>query len=236
METMLRLGPLGLPDLVGVLTCLACWLFSGWLIEHPPKGMPSVSTLMQAYRHAWMRQFITRQPRIFDATIIDNLRQGTAFFASTSMLAVGGGFAMLGNPSALLGLARDLTLESDQIAVQVRILLVIAFLSNALLKFIWAHRLFGYCAILMAAVPNDPADPSTQHCAYQAAEINVTAARSFNRGLHSIYFALGALAWQLGPVALVFATLATTALMLRREFASHSRSVMLARPQETGER
>jgi uncharacterized membrane protein len=34
--------------------------------------------------------------------------------------------------------------------------LVVAFLANALLKFIWAHRLFGYCSILMAAVPNDP--------------------------------------------------------------------------------
>ena len=63
-------------------TLVAAWLLSGWLIENPPASRPSVSHLMQEYRRDWMRTFVTRQPRIFDATLIDSLRQGTAFFAS----------------------------------------------------------------------------------------------------------------------------------------------------------
>ena len=227
MNTLIRIGPFGLPDATALAIMLAAWLIIGWFIEHPPKGRPSVSLLMQDYRREWMRQFLTRQPRIFDATMIDNLRQGTAFFASASMIAIGGGIALIGNPAMVLGLARDLTLPADATGLQVRVLLVIAFLSNALLKFIWAHRLFGYCAIIMAAVPNDPEDPRAPHRAGQAAEINITAAKSFNRGLRSIYFALGSLGWLLGPYALIVAALLTASVLIRREFASASRLIML---------
>jgi uncharacterized membrane protein len=182
---------------------------------------------MQRYRHDWMRQFVTRQPRIFDATMIDNLRQSTAFFASASMIAIGGGVALIGNPGAVVGLARDLTLPTEPSGLQLRGLLVVGLLANALLKFIWAHRLFGYCAILMAAVPNDPADPMAPHRAGQAAEINITAAKSFNRGLRSIYFALGSLAWLLGPLPLCAAAVLTGSVLIRREFASASREIIL---------
>jgi uncharacterized membrane protein len=98
-----------------------------------------------------------------------------------------------------------------------------------LLKFIWAHRLFGYCAILMAAVPNDPAHPEARHRAAQAADINITAAKSFNRGLRSIYFALGALGWLAGPLGLTVGTVVISLTLLRRDFASTSRQVMLRR-------
>jgi uncharacterized membrane protein len=97
------------------------------------------------------------------------------------------------------------------------------------LKFVWSNRLFGYCSVMMAAVPNDPEDPLAYHRAGQAAEINITAAKSFNRGLRSIYFALAALGWLLGPLALALATIATTMVLMRRDFASHSRAVMLQR-------
>jgi uncharacterized membrane protein len=227
METLIRLSPFGLPDAAALGVVLAVWLLIGWFIEHPPRNRASVSLLMQEYRREWMRQFVTRQPRIFDATMIDNLRQGTAFFASASMIAIGGGIALIGNPAVVMGLARDLTLPTDATGMQLRVLLVVAFLSNALLKFIWAHRLFGYCAILMAAVPNDPADPLASHRAGQAAEINITAAKSFNRGLRSIYFALGSLAWLLGPLALCAAAVLTGSVLIRREFASASREIIL---------
>lgn len=214
-------------DMTALALTLALWLGIGWLIEHPPKRWPSVTQLMQGYRHEWMREFVTRNPRVFDGTIIDSLRQGTAFFASAAMIAVGGGLAMIGNPAMLMGLAADLPLAGDVAQIRLRFLLVLLFLVNALLKFIWANRLFGYCAIMMAAVPNDPAHPNAMARAGQAADLNITAAKSFNRGLHSIYFALGSVAWLLGPWALMAAAGVTAGVLLRRDFASVSRQVML---------
>ena len=219
-------------DLIALGTTVTVWLGIGLLIEHPPRRWPSVSAIMRSYRHEWMQQFITRSPRVFDGTIIDSLRQGTAFFASASMIAVGGGLALVGNPALLMGLTADLPLpnsleSADVVQMRMRGLLVIGFLVNALLKFVWANRLFGYCAILMAAVPNDAADPIAALRASQAADLNITAAKSFNSGLRSIYFALGSLAWVLGPMALMASVAVVAAVLLRRDFASASRRIML---------
>jgi uncharacterized membrane protein len=224
---------LPLPDLIALGLLLLCWLVSGWLTEHPPKARPSVSRLMEDYRREWMRTFVTRVPRIFDATVIESLRQGTAFFASASLIAIGGGVALIGNAAAVQRLAADLPLAGIAAVngpdIAVRMLPTVALLANALLKFVWANRLFGYCSVLMSAVPNEPTDPLAYHRAGQAAEINITAAKSFNRGLRAIYFAMAGLGWLLGPWGLIASTLAATAVLLRREFASTSRRVILQR-------
>jgi uncharacterized membrane protein len=225
----MNLAAIPLIDLIGLGFLILAWLIAGWVSEHPPGSTPSVSTLMEEYRRDWMKTFVTRQPRIFDATLIDSLRQGTAFFASACMIAIGGGIAVIGNAAAVQRLTDELPLSGTGPEVALKMLPVIGFLANALLKFVWAHRLFGYCSILMAAVPNDPADPLAFHRAGQAAEINITAAKSFNRGLRSIYYALAALGWLLGPWGLLLSTVLATGILLRREFASASRKVILNR-------
>ncbi|MBL9064260.1 DUF599 domain-containing protein [Tabrizicola sp.] len=224
----MNLGTIPPLDLAVLGLLLLFWLGSGWFSENPPATRPSVSWLMEEYRRDWMKTFVTRQPRIFDATLIDSLRQGTAFFASACMIAIGGGVAVIGNAAAVERLADELPITGGP-DVAVKMLPVIVFLANALLKFVWAHRLFGYCSILMAAVPNDPGDPQAFHRAGQAAEINITAAKSFNRGLRSIYYALAALGWLLGPWGLLAGTVLATGILIRREFASHSRAVILMR-------
>jgi uncharacterized membrane protein len=230
---MMNLASLPALDLILLGVLVLCWLLSGWISEHPPTSAPSVSNLMEEYRRDWMKTFVTRQPRIFDATLIDSLRQGTAFFASACMIAIGGGVAVIGNAAAVQRLADELPLAGGGPEVGLKMLPVIGFLANALLKFVWAHRLFGYCSILMAAVPNNPEDPLAFYRAGQAAEINITAARSFNRGLRSIYFALAALGWLLGPWVLGGATILATGILIRREFRSHSRAVLLRSPGDT---
>jgi uncharacterized membrane protein len=227
MDLPFSLGPLDVTNLAAVAFLVIAWAGTGWLIEHSPARWPSVSVLMADFRRGWMVQMVTRQPRIFDASIIESLRQGTAFFASTCMIAIGGGVAMIGNSDRVRGLTGDLTQIAGEVPVEVKIILVLVFLANALLKFVWSNRLFGYCSILMAAVPNDPLDPRAYPLAAQAAAINITAARSFNRGLRAIYFALAALAWILGPWALLMGTVIAALVMLRREFASTSRRIIL---------
>ncbi len=227
---MFQIGPIPLPDLLAFAGLLLAYLAIGAAIEHPPRSHPSVSWLMGDYRRAWMQHFVAREARIFDASIIDSLRQGTAFFASACMIAIGGGLALVGNTGPILDLARQLSAApvSPELE-QLRAVMVVLFLTNAVLKFVWAHRLFGYCQIVMAATPNDQTDPLALHRAAQAAEINISAAKGFNRGLRSVYFALGALGWLLGPVVLALCILVTVALLLRREFSSHSRVVLLDR-------
>lgn len=214
-------------DLVALCVLVTAWLGLGWLVEHPPARRPSVARMMAGLRRDWMRAFVTRQPRIFDATVLEGLRQSTAFFASATMIALGGGVALLGDAERLAGFAADFTVQASRTLLELKLMLVLLLVANAFLKFVWANRLFGYCAILMASVPNDPDDPACYPRAAQAAEVNITAARSFNRGLQSVYFAMAALAWLVGPAALVLAAILTGGVIVRREFASESRKVIL---------
>ena len=221
-------------DYAALAILLLGWIGIGWRIETPPAGRPSVSGLMAGFRRDWMRQMVMRDPRIFDAQVIANLRQGTAFFASATMIALGGGLALIGNPEEVVGLASELTLEdAPRIVWEIKLLVTLLLLASAFLKFVWAHRLFGYCSVLMAAVPNDPQAPLALPRAGQAGEINITAARSFNRGLRTIYFSLASAAWLLGPEALIAAVLLTVAMLYRREFSSQSRQVLLGVPPDT---
>ena len=215
-------------DLAAVLALFAAWWGIGWMTERPPAGKPSVSVLMTRFRREWMLHFLTREPRIFDGNILASLREGTAFFASACMIATGGILALIGNTDPLRGLAREFDLDRGlTILWEVKLLVTMFFVVNAFLKFVWAHRLFGYCAIMMAAVPNDPADPAARDRAMQAADLNITAARSFNAGLRSVYFALGSLTWLAGPWALLAGVAVVLFVTWRREFASTSRQVIL---------
>ncbi|MEM6889700.1 MAG: DUF599 domain-containing protein [Pseudomonadota bacterium] len=222
-----RFSHFTLLDAAAVLFLFFCWLGIGWRIEHSSAREPSTSLLIAGYRREWMQQMITRQPRIFDAQILSTLRQGTAFFASTCVIAIGGALALIGNTEQLAGVAADIQRAAHPRTVwEIKLMVLALFLVNGFLKFVWANRLFGYCAVLMAAVPNDPAHKDALPRADQAAEINITAARHFNRGLRALYFALAAAAWLAGPIALGMAALITVVVIWRREFASHSRKVL----------
>lgn len=215
-------------DAAALTAILSGWLLIGWITENPPAARPSTATLMARYRREWMAVMVDRSPRLFDAQALATLRQGTSFFASASMIATGGALALIGNADRLQGLALDLTLGDDpRILWEIKLLLAVFFLANAFLKFVWSHRLFGYCLVLMASVPNDASDPRALPRAAQAAEVNITATRAYNRGLRAIYFAMAALAWMLGPLALMAATALTLGMLWRREFASQSRAVLL---------
>jgi uncharacterized membrane protein len=226
LDRLALFGPL---DVAGLVLLFLGWIVIGWRIEAKGTWRPSVSILMAEYRREWMQMMVTRQTRMFDAQVLSTLRQGASFFASATMIAIGGGLALIGNAERLQGLASDLTLNEEPLFVwEVKLLVTLLFLANAFLKFVWAHRLFGYCAILMAAVPNEAEDPRAVPRAAKAAELNITAARSFNRGLRSVYFALGSAAWFLGAAPLIAATVITLGVLWRREFASQSRAVMIA--------
>lgn len=227
MELAIVLSMLTVTDGIALILIIAAWLVIGWWIEHPGASRPSVTVQMAEYRREWMKEFLAREVRIFDAQIVASLRQGTTWFASTCLISIGGVLAIVGNTGVLEGVAAGLTQqETPELLWQIKLLLVVLFLTNGFLKFVWANRLFGYCAVMMAAVPNTAADPRAEVRARQAAELNIRAAWNFNRGLRSMYFSLGAMAWLIGAYALIAATCAVVWLLWVREFASLSRTII----------
>lgn len=228
MIWMDRLNLFSTWDYVAIAFLIVAWWGMTWAIEKSPKARPSMSNLMANYRREWMQQFILRQPRIYDAQILGGLRQATAFFGSATLLAIGGALALIGNTDQVSGVVTDISLsEAPRFVWEVKIILILIIVTNAFLKFVWSNRLFGYCSIVMSALPVDPNDPLCALRGEQAAEINISAARAFNRGLRSVYFGLAACAWLAGAFALLLATLLTVFVIYRREFASLSRAALM---------
>lgn len=221
-------------DAIAVAVFFATWLWLGWRIGHPSAARPSVTVLMSAYRLQWMKVMVTRQPRIFDAQIVMSLRQSTSFFASACLLAMGGLLAMIGNVDLLGGIALRLTsLEASAAVLQTKLLLSLFMLGNAFLKFVWSNRVFGYCSVVMGAVPDDPDNPQAMPLALKAGKLNGRAAMNFNAGLRSMYFALCALAWLGGALVLLVGVLVTAWVVWSREFSSASREIILGRDGDT---
>nr|WP_246849496.1 DUF599 domain-containing protein [Rubellimicrobium arenae] len=217
-------------DVLALLLLVAAWGAMGWVTEHPPPGRPSVTVLMSQVRREWMREFLTRDNRIFDAQIMASLRQGTSFFASTAILAVGGVLALIGNVAPLAGLAEEIGREeTTALQWQMRLLPCALLLTHAFLKFVWSNRVFGYCSVMMAAIPTDPGDPRSAPRASRAAELNIRAAYNFNRGLRSMYYSLASLGWLAGPGVLAVAVAVVTAMLIGREFASVPHDILAER-------
>ena len=230
MEHLSAIDQIPLIDLIAVLFMLGSWVLIGWRIEHPSAKRNSVTMLMSQFHRDWAAVFVHRDPRIFDSQVLGILRQGTAFFASTSILVLGGLIALMGNIDPLRGVAEQVgAMESSVLIWQIKFALVTFFVTNAFLKFVWAHRVFGYGTVLMAAVPNDPDDPQALPRAEQAAALNIRAVINFNRGLRALYFALGALGWLIGGVALMVTTLVVLWVLWSREFASLPRAILLGK-------
>lgn len=215
-------------DALSVAALMLAWLGSTLLIERKGAKTPSTHMLMETYRERWMVQMVTRTPRIFDSAVLGIMRQGATFFASSCMIAIGGCVALLGGADQLTMFASDLanTTVAPKVVWEVKILLLMALLANGFLKFVWSVRLFGYCAIVMASTPNDATDDTAYPTAAKAAEIANHAARSFNRGMRSVYFTIAALTWLIGALPLLLATLVTLILIYRREFSSRTRHAL----------
>lgn len=212
-------------DLAAVALMLTAWLCVEIALRPGGWGARSTGEIMGRYRALWFREAVTRENRIVDATLLTGLRAAIAFYISAVLIAIGGAVALIGRADEVQLVATDLAgeLSRPRAAWIVKILFVISALVLSLLQFLWSHRVFGYCVVLLGAIPNDPASAESRRIAEMGARLNVLASRNFNQGLRSAYFALTALAWMIGPEALIAATLLTTWILMRREFLSDTR-------------
>ncbi|WP_420337292.1 DUF599 domain-containing protein [Roseibium sp.] len=211
---------------------LVAWLGFNLLIDLGPLRKKTLSYAMETQRRNWMLTMATREVRIMDTAILSGLQQGTAFFASTALLAIGGSFALLDATDRILQVAGDLSIPvSDSRALwEIKVLGLMLIFAYSFFKFGWAYRLFNYASIVMGAVPErSQGDPDAiREIAGKAGELNVLAGRHFNRGQRALFFAIGFLGWFAGPIAFAILTVAVFLVLLRRQFSSKARATVMS--------
>lgn len=221
-----------LADAVALALFLTFWLAYNWITDKSPYARHGLSVRMNRERENWMRVMLGRDLRMIDTAIMAGLQQGTAFFASTCIFAIGGCFALLGSADLIAQIGADLSTYGslDRALVEIKLLGLVVIFAYAFFKFGWSYRLFNYCSILIGAIPM-PAEAErhserAEEALTKAVRLNQLAGRNFNAGLRAIFFSLAYLGWFLGPYALVLTTLLVIAVVGYRQFFSQARDAL----------
>src|SRR3569832_1339025 len=82
-------------DLVALCWFLGAWIAYSATLSLTERRRRGLKTKMNRYRDIWMLQMLRRETRMVDAQIVAALQNGTAFFASTSLIAIGGTLTLL---------------------------------------------------------------------------------------------------------------------------------------------
>jgi uncharacterized membrane protein len=219
-----------LVDIIAVGFFVLEWTTYAITLEHTAYGRDSLSARMNAYREVWIRRLLDRENRIVDTHIMSSLQNGTAWFASTTLIAIGGALALLRATNEVMPMLQNLPIgfSTSPTLWEIKCFGLILIFVYAFFKFAWAYRLFNYVAILIGAMP-----PASQHDTPQAAahvmrttRMFQAAGRQFNRGQRAFFFALGYLGWFVSPWLLIATTAAVVIVTWRRQFKSNAWKAM----------
>jgi uncharacterized membrane protein len=221
-------------DYLAVGFFIAAWFGYHLILEKTARSSRGLNWLMNAYRHKWMEQMVVRENRIVDSQLTAALQNGTAFFASTSLVALGGVLTLLRADAAMLTAFSDLPLGTAMTRElwEIKVLGLAVIFIYAFFKFAWSYRLFNYVVILVGSVPvlTPHNMEEARAAAHQVGALNVVAGRHFNRGQRAFFFALAYLGWFVSGYVFFFSTMAVFLVMLRRQFASDARATLLEHP------
>lgn len=217
-------------DLIALFWFLAAWIGYSVVIEMTPRGKAGLNGLMHRYRALWMERMLARDMRMMDGQVIASLQNGTAFFASSSLIALGGAVTLFHSTEDMLAIVAALPFGAvvTHLQWEVKVVGLMIILIYAFFKFAWSYRLYNYVAIMLGAAPpsSEQDTPEAKAFAETTAVIITDAGRHFNRGQRAFFFALGYLGWFLGPLPLIVTTAAIVIVMWRRQFASESRQAV----------
>lgn len=217
-------------DMVALIVFVGAWIGYAVALEWSPHGKRGLNAIMNGYREVWMRQMLAREARIVDAQLLGALHNGTAFFASTSLIAIGGALTLLRSTDDVLAVIAALPfgIQTTRVQWEAKTLGLAVILIYAFFKFAWSYRLFNYVAIMVGATPHgaERDKPDAQAHAKRTALLFEAAGRHFNRGQRAFFFALGYLGWFLGPWFLIATTAAVWTVMWRRQFRSDARGAV----------
>jgi uncharacterized membrane protein len=227
---MLSFSPL---DLASLAWFVAAWTTYALALDRTDYGQTSLNVLLNGYREQWMRRMIARDMRMLDGQVMASLQNGTAFFASSALIAIGGSVTLLHSNAEILTLIGGLPfgvaptrLQWEAKTMGLAVILVYAFF-----KFAWSYRLFNYVAIMLGAAPpaSEKDTPAAEDFVIRTAAVCADAGRQFNHGQRAFFFALGYLGWFVGPLPFIGTTAAVVVVMWRRQFDSASRHAIVDR-------
>lgn len=229
--TVMRLLPWH--DWVSVGIFFGSWTGYAWFARSLAHRRPSILASTNRIRREWMRQTTFREVRLIDGVVMQSLSTSPSFFASTTILIIGGLLAVLGSNAANQLVSEiPFAVRTTALVFDLKIVLLLAIFVYAFFRFTWSMRQYTFGALLIASAPEAQqfADhaASRDEFADRAGRVVGLAAETFNDGLRTYYFAFAAVSWFVSPLLFVVATLGVVYILYQREFHSEVLAVLNA--------
>jgi len=218
-----------------VLLPWADWLalalfFAGWLgyaswAKNRAQRRPSILVTTNQWRRRWMLQVTFRDNRMVDSAVVQSLSASPSFFASTSILIIGGLLAAMGATEKASELVQEIPFaaRTSMLVFDLKLALLAAIFVHAFFRFTWSIRQYSFGAIIVGAAPEARlfvSDAQREAFADHAGRVMGLAAETFNDGLRAYYLSFAAVAWFFSSWAFIAGTVAVLWVLYRREFHS----------------
>lgn len=205
------------------------WFFALWWGYAAFTRHTKRVTLLQTtnrYRRYWMEQSTARDPRVLDGIIVQGLSSSPSFFASTTIIIIGGLLALLGATDKASEFVREIpfAVRTSVLVFDLKVLLLVGIFVYAFFRFTWSMRQYTFAALVIGSMP-DPDDFAAgkfdrKHFADRAGKLLGMAAETFNDGVRAYYMSFAATAWFFSSLVFALATAAVVFILYAREFRS----------------
>jgi uncharacterized membrane protein len=182
-------------------------------------------------RREWMLQVTHREVRVVDGVVLQNMSSSPSFFASTTILIIGGLLAVMGSSSASQVVNEiPFAVRTSSLVFDMKVGLMLAIFVYAFFRFTWSMRQYTFGALMVASAPEEwqfaEQQLSREAFAERAGRVVGLAAETFNDGLRACYFAFAAMGWFVSPVLFALATGGVIYVLYQREFNSDVLAVL----------
>ena len=217
---MYWLSPL---DIAAMAWLGVCWSAYAWMCDRSPRGEQGLMKVVHPYRERWLRECVVRDNRMVDAALVGNLMRSVSFFASTSILILGGLLTALGYTERGMEITAELPLAKHTSAAlwETKVLLLIAIFFYAFFKLSWSLRQYNVLSVMIGAAPAPGAAQAEQEAFVRSGTgISSFAGDEFLRGMRAYYFGMAAVTWFIQPWLFIAVTTLVVAILYWREFRS----------------
>ena len=229
LPTLIKVLPAA--DWVALVLFFAAWAGYATFARRRSTVRPSLLALTNRERVRWMLQTTLRDNRVIDGVVVQNLSTSPSFFASTTILIIGGLLAVLSTTEQASAIVQEIPFaaRTSVLVFDLKIVLLTAVFVYAFFRFTWSLRQYTFGALLVAAAPPHEAfadEGRRDAFASRAGRVMGLAAETFNDGLRAYYMAFAAVAWFFSPWAFMAGTAGVVFVLYRREFHSDVLAVL----------
>jgi uncharacterized membrane protein len=213
---------------------LACFL-GGWVgyatfARRQGFAERSVLATTNRLRRQWMLQTTFRDNRVLDGVVVQSMSSGPSFFASTTILIIGGLLAVLSTTERAAELVKEIPFaaRTSVLIFDLKLVMLTGIFVNAFFRCTWSVRQYSFGALLVGSAPDkdafaamgERAEAEREAFADRAGHVMGLAAEAFNDGLRAYYMAFAVVGWFFSPVFFMAATAGVLWVLYQREFRS----------------